>query len=178
MQNVEVVVEKFISESEVGLARTSDGQKVFFMFSRLRSAGYARRDRHGVNVIDSRIVPGVKLIVDIELQDHATSRVSIIHNVVGIKKNLVSKRLNVDARGIGRLDWYSDRGYGFLKVTHLQSGDDFLPVEPFTYHDLFVHFSDVNSGVRDCLGVADTFSFIVIPRRNGDVCGKLTSNHQ
>jgi hypothetical protein len=177
MQNVEVVVEQFITESEVGLARTSDGQRVSFMFSRLRKAGYAHRNGNGIHVIDSRIIPGVTLIVDIELHNHIRPRVSMIHSVVGIEKNYTRSRLPVDARGIGSLDWHSDRGYGFLRVTHLQEQGALLPVTSHAYQDLFVHGSDVHSAVHDCLGVAKTFSFIVIPRRNGDVCGKITKNH-
>lgn len=177
MQNIEVVVESVINSDEVGIAQKSDGQRVSFMFSRLRHAGYAYRDSHGVHVIDPRIVPGVKLIVDIELQDHARPRVTTIREVVGIIKNSDCRRLTVDERGIGSLHWDSGRAFGLLKVTHLQNGDALLPVEPHTYKDLFVHIRDVNLKVRDNLVTAEAFAFIVIPRRNGDVCGKITGNH-
>jgi cold shock CspA family protein len=161
MQRVHATLASFNEEREQGRVTTDCGVNATLNVSRLRVARLARREQDRVHRLDKRIIPGVKLVVDIETDSTGKAKVTTVHRLSERRQQLTDGSM-----AIGTVTWVPDKSYGFIEVCGVFDKNRKLNDVINVYENVFVHISEIR---RDLIAAARVSNarlvFMVISNR-------------
>lgn len=177
LSGVIVTLDVFNEKQERGYAQTSDGMSVTINASRFRAAGLARRNQSRIHILDPKVKPGLRLVVDIEKTGVRFGKVTTIHQP-RMTKRRPKGQLLVDTKGIGSVvRWFKEKSFGFIKVEKIFTDGQVVPA-PKQIDNLFFHSSGVKSELLDTIKPGNTlFEFTVFRGADGRLQAKIIRQH-